>query len=291
MDVTIGHIPGFPPGTTFERRTDEDTKRLHPYTQQGIHGDPLYGAGSIVLSGGYAEDEDHGDWIIYTGEGKNRDQTLTYGNAALVHSSIEGLPVRVIRGSGGDLAHSPASGYRYDGLMLVEEYWSETGTDGYLKWRFRMTQVDDFTTTTIRATKGPPPPPPPGSSGPAAIMKATTQRRVRNTAITQWVKDLYEHRCQICDQVIELPGGQRYSEGCHIRPLGHPHKGPDSPENVLCLCPTDHVRLDRGALTIEDDLSLWDLINDGPAGTLTMTQPHAIDVAHLAFHRDLFKGV
>lgn len=290
MDVTIGHIPGYPVGTLFASRMD--ARPVHPYTQQGIHGDAGHGAGSIVLSGGYPEDEDHGDWIIYTGEGQNRDQTLDdRGNRGLVKSCVDGLPVRVIRGAGGEKTHSPAFGYRYDGLMAVEGFWSEPGTDGYLKWRFRMSEVGDFTTTTNPAAKptSGPPTPPTGASGPAAIKASVIQRRVRSTAVTQWVKELYRHRCQICDQVLELPAGQLYSEGCHIRPLGHPHNGPDLAGNVLCLCPSDHVRLDRGALVIEDDLSLWDVIGNAPAGSLTVSVHHAIDVAQVTFHRRLFR--
>jgi E3 ubiquitin-protein ligase UHRF1 len=33
----------------------------------GIAGQSEYGAQSVVLSGGYIDDEDHGEWFIYTG--------------------------------------------------------------------------------------------------------------------------------------------------------------------------------------------------------------------------------
>lgn len=33
----------------------------------GIHGQSDYGAQSVVLSGGYEDDEDHGEWFLYTG--------------------------------------------------------------------------------------------------------------------------------------------------------------------------------------------------------------------------------
>jgi hypothetical protein len=54
----------------------------------------LEGADSIVLSGGYEDDEDHGDEIVYTGHGGKdqktgkqvRDQKLTIGNLALARS-------------------------------------------------------------------------------------------------------------------------------------------------------------------------------------------------------------
>lgn len=46
-------------------------------------------------------------------------------------SPNQGLPVGVVRGAGGDRAHSPATGYRYDGLFRVAGHWSETGRSGY----------------------------------------------------------------------------------------------------------------------------------------------------------------
>lgn len=33
----------------------------------GIAGQAKYGAQSVVLSGGYEDDEDHGEWFLYTG--------------------------------------------------------------------------------------------------------------------------------------------------------------------------------------------------------------------------------
>jgi len=43
--------------------------------QAGIVGGTGSGAESIVLSGGYTDDEDHGDEIIYTGDGGRDPRT------------------------------------------------------------------------------------------------------------------------------------------------------------------------------------------------------------------------
>jgi predicted restriction endonuclease len=37
-------------------------------------------------------------------------------------------------------------------------------------------------------------------------------------------------------------------------PLGSPHSGPDVRENILCVCPNDHVLLDYGAIKVEANL-------------------------------------
>ena len=64
-----GEIGGIEEGATFA-----SCKELH---NAGIHRGLMRGIApngySIVLSGGYTDDEDYGDVIIYTGEG-GRDQ-------------------------------------------------------------------------------------------------------------------------------------------------------------------------------------------------------------------------
>ena len=67
-DGTIsGDVPGIRPGAFFRNRRELYDTKLDRVLIAGIapHGS------SIVLSGGYADDEDFGDVIIYTGEGGN----------------------------------------------------------------------------------------------------------------------------------------------------------------------------------------------------------------------------
>lgn len=146
----FGHVPGFPPGSHFEDRQALAAAGVHRPPQAGICGRADEGAESIVLNGGYVDDEDLGDVVLYTGAGGNdrasgrqvADQTLTRTNRALATSLLAGLPVRVIRGARG--AHAPpASGYRYDGLYRVADYWAETGLDGFRVWRFRLERIPD----------------------------------------------------------------------------------------------------------------------------------------------------
>ena len=102
---------------------------------------------------------------------------------------------------------------------------------------------------------------------------------VRQTAVGQWVKARHDYRCQVCGDRLTLPGGP-YAEAAHIRPLGRPHDGPDVPENVLCLCPNDHVRFDKGAIAIAEDGTLL-----GTDGILRVVDGHAVDAPQLAYHR------
>jgi putative restriction endonuclease len=79
-----------------------------------------------------------------------------------------------------------------------------------------------------------------------------------------------------------------FAEGAHIRPLGAPHDGPDSVDNILCLCPNDHVRLDYGAMVIDEDLMVRDAVTWTPLGPLRIDSQHPIGREHVRYHRVLF---
>src|SRR4051794_39007349 len=69
----FGHIPGYPEGSHFESRVELSEAGVHRAPVAGISGSEREGADSIVLSGGYEDDLDFGDEIVYTGHG-GRDQ-------------------------------------------------------------------------------------------------------------------------------------------------------------------------------------------------------------------------
>jgi 5-methylcytosine-specific restriction protein A len=76
-------------------------------------------------------------------------------------------------------------------------------------------------------------------------------RIIRDTQVSRWVKAVHNFTCQICGKTLILPNGKRYSEAHHIQPLRAPHNGPDIIENIICVCPNDHVLLDYGAVALE----------------------------------------
>lgn len=255
--------------------------RVHTPIQAGISGSQSEGAESIVLSGGYEDDTDYGDVIIYTGAGgrdlqtgrQMYDQPFTRGNRALALSRQNGLPVRVIRGSNHPSQYSPPTGYSYDGLYTVEEYWHEKGKSGYQVWRFRLRKIPDEVLPGQMISEEP------ASYSAASRREIRVSRIVRDTARSQRIKNLYGHRCQICGIRLECPAGP-YSEAAHIRPLGMPHNGPDTEDNILCLCPNHHVLFDNGAISVAEDLTLL-----GETGSLTVKGSHQINPNYLSYHR------
>ena len=114
----FGPIEGYPEGYAFKSRAHLSECGVHRPREAGICGGQEEGAESIVLSGGYEDDEDNGTHIIYTGHGgqdrttgqQTADQELTPQNRALALNKDLGLPVRVIRGHTLDSEFSPKEG-------------------------------------------------------------------------------------------------------------------------------------------------------------------------------------
>lgn len=278
----FGEIKDVDVGTEFASRAELAASGVHKPTQAGISGSSTKGADSIVVSGGYEDDEDYGDYLIYGGQAgfdpntklQNEDAELSRGNLALVVSYNKGLPVRVTRGLG-----SRQRTYRYDGLYLVERWWVDRGKSGFRIYRFALRKIDDKPISTPAGEL-----PLPASNQEPDRVKSYTTRIVRDTLAAEAVKDAHQHVCQTCSTRIERPGGA-YAQGAYIRPLGRPHNGPDTADNILCLCPNCHVLFDGWAFAIEDDGTLIGALS----GCLTEIETHIINRQHLGYHRRLYR--
>ena len=69
MSRQFGPVNGVSVGQIFASRKELSDAKVHCPTQAGISGSQYDGADSIVLSGGYEDDQDHGEVIVYTGHG------------------------------------------------------------------------------------------------------------------------------------------------------------------------------------------------------------------------------
>lgn len=289
----FGPVPGIAPGHEFANRLELWSAGVHRQTQAGISARQGEGAESIVLSGGYEDDEDLGAVIIYTGRGGRSaesqqqvaDQTLTGANRELARNVLTGLPVRVTR----KVTEAGRSFYRYAGLYRIASYWAEPGRSGHRVWRFRLEELPSQ--EAAPGASGPAAAPTPNlftaqepapAYGPAPRRLATTLRLVRDTAITRQVKLLHDYHCQVCGERLASPAGP-YAEAAHIRPLGAPHHGPDVLANILCLCPNHHVLFDLGSFGVADDGTLL-----GLAGQLRQHRGHLVAPEFLAYHRAHF---
>ncbi|CAO2821976.1 unnamed protein product [Amaranthus hypochondriacus] len=150
-----GSFPGVYIGDVFHYRMELCVIGLHGQTQAGIdflpstqsvNGESI--ATSIVVSGGYEDDEDTGDTLIYTGQGgldkfyrMSKTQKLEGGNLALERSMHYGMEIRVIRGLKyeGSVTNKV---YVYDGLYRVVDCWFDIGKSGFGVYKFRLIRIE-----------------------------------------------------------------------------------------------------------------------------------------------------
>ena len=277
----FGEIQGYPEGSVFNSRMQIKNAGLHKYHIAGISRVLNVGCDCIVLNGGYVDDRDYGDEILYTGEGgrpegsprQTFDQTLTKGNLDLSKNRNNGLPVRVIRGSNHfEKDFAPLSGYRFDGLYYVEDYYPDIGEDGFRIWRYKLVKEINTELPPLRE-----------EAEPAPRAQRTTNQIQRDPNIPQRLKEQYDFTCQVCDVRLEA-NGVPYAVGAHIKGLGSPHNGPDLKENMLILCPNDHYLFDAYAFSINDDYSLI-----GKDGRLTTRPRHNIGLEYIRYHRNKYE--
>ena len=102
-------------------------------------------------------------------------------------------------------------------------------------------------------------------------------RILRDTELARKLKQLHQHRCQLCGLSIALPGNQAYAEAHHIKPLGSPHNGPDVPGNIIVLCPNHHAELDFGAQRLAES-------------EICTLHGHVIEVQYIEYHNTVIYG-
>ncbi|WP_314326118.1 YDG/SRA domain-containing protein [Paenarthrobacter ilicis] len=285
-----GEIPECPPGTIFANRREAYDAGVHRTLQAGIAGQS-HGTQSICLSAGYSDDEIQGDLITYTGFGGRNpnsgrhiaDQKLEQGNLGLVENHNLGRPVRVLVKESVLTGVRSHEQYIYLGLFTVTS-WSWGIRDGWkvLIYQLRAVAGDSLMPdeTAIALTRG---------EDLAPLRRASQINRiVRNYEVTTSVKRLYDHKCQICGTRLVTSAGP-YSEGAHVRPLGIPHNGPDTLDNILCLCPNCHKLLDGHALTIRPDGTVLNL--GEPVGQLTISAAHGLNFEHIAYQEQISSSV
>jgi putative restriction endonuclease len=275
----FGEIEGYSQGSTFSDRMEIKNAGLHKYHINGISRVLGEGCDSIVLNGGYIDDEDEGDWIKYTGEGgreegasnQQYDQPFERGNLDLSRNKYSGAPIRVIRGANQDGEYAPNSGYRYDGLYYLKDFYPDIGIDGYRIFRYCLVKEEN---TDL----------PPSNNEEQQTRRGNRNinQIIRNPQIPSRLKNLYDYTCQVCGIRLES-NHVPYAIGAHIKGLGRLHNGPDMIENMLVLCPNDHYLFDSFAFSINDDYSFR-----GKEGSLIVKNTHQIGSEFLEYHRDKY---
>jgi len=82
-------------------------------------------------------------------------------------------------------------------------------------------------------------------------IETTVYRILRDTALSREVKIAQQFKCQLCAETIQFGDGSFYAEAHHVKPLGRPYNGPDTRDNIICVCPTCHVLLDYKIIRLD----------------------------------------
>ena len=292
-EYIFGDVEGVHDGQLFDNRRALHDAGIHGQLRAGIWGKGSEGACSIVLSGGYVDDIDDLDQILYTGDsGRDpnsglqiNDQTLSPGNSGLIKSYNDNLPVRVTRGY--QTALGPEEGYRYDGLYIVSSYEFIKGKDGFKVYQFNLISLNTYVyikksakNNVKKDLKWP------------SRTNIAINRINRDKNVTKAVKAYYKDTCQVCCEPVIGKRNGLISIGAHIEPLGYPHNGPDVESNMLCLCPNHHTSFDDYGFTINEDLSI-NIDSDlkfNPTKILKMHPKHKLDTQYLLNHLNRAKG-
>lgn len=167
-DKQVGPIPGVSVGQQFLSRAEMVVIGLHSHWLNGIDyigavkgrmtDVELPVAVSIVMSGGYEDDVDNSEDMVYTGQGGNdllstrrqiKDQKMEKGNLALKNSMKCRLPVRVIRGHADKRSYTGKI-YTYDGLYEVYGHWAEKGISGFTVFKYQLRRLPGQPTLTSK---------------------------------------------------------------------------------------------------------------------------------------------
>jgi len=284
-EMSFGHIDGTKEGQVFANREELGLSGIHTPPQAGIWGRQNEGSASIVLSGGYADDIDDGDYILYTGQGGQdkpggtqvRDQQFTLGNKALQLNKEYHLPLRVTRGY--QVEHGPEEGYRYDGLYYVTDYERVKGKEGFFVCRFHLQKeggsiINDDIEHPI---------------SPSERVQYTGNRVKRNVSFAEQIKDLYDNTCQVCKVFLKTPTeGVGISEAAHIKAIGKPHNGPDTKANMICLCPNHHAQFDRYSFYIEPETLEIVGLDEFKRQSITIHKKHKVKVEFFEYQKQQY---
>ena len=282
--LTFGEIVGISVGQVFKDRDALSKARVHGPTMSGIWGRESEGACSIVLSGGYEDDIDDLNYILYTGQGGQdkpggkqvANQEFVRGNKGLVLSNKYNLPVRVIRGH--QIPNGPNEGYRYDGLYYVNRYERIKGKSGFYICRFHLSsekEIDKLESELKPTLKT--------DYRRAERAASTVNRLKRNVKLSEQIKKMYEYKCQICNTYLKTPFGG-IAIGAHIKGLGKPHNGPDIIENMICLCPNHHEQFDDFGFYIDSQTYEIKGLENFEGKKINLNKKHSIDREFLEYH-------
>jgi predicted HNH restriction endonuclease len=121
--------------------------------------------------------------------------------------------------------------------------------------------------------------------------KVTLYRLVRDSQLAKKLKALYNHKCQLCGQQLRSSSGGFTSEVHHIKPYNRIHRGDDTIQNLLVVCPNCHTQFDELYFAIHPEtLKVHCLFEDDPYHgiDLIFMEGHELGKQYLTYSWNLF---
>lgn len=116
------------------------------------------------------------------------------------------------------------------------------------------------------------------------------RRRIRDSQMARNIKSNYEGTCQLCNS--NLKSRDRYiTEAHHIRPFNEEHKGQDSYNNLIVLCPNCHTRFDDSYFAIHPETNIvhcLDTSNELHLSALSLMKGHELGKDNLEYAWKIF---
>lgn len=121
--------------------------------------------------------------------------------------------------------------------------------------------------------------------------KMHIQRLVRNSSLSQKLKEYYEFRCQVCGYRVPKADSTYSAEAHHIQPYNKIHAGDDTSKNLLVLCPNCHSQFDDLYFAIEPNTYLIHSVFDTDDYHLVeLTLKHELGSKYLEYAWKLFQN-
>lgn len=119
--------------------------------------------------------------------------------------------------------------------------------------------------------------------------------QIRNSKNVKTLKKLYKHSCAFCGKktIGRLEPLAFYSEAAHIKPVGKPHNGSDTTNNMLILCAEHHLQFDRGLYSIKEEGGSYYVDSKIPECELhnqeiEFDESHELDSESIKWHREFW---
>ncbi|XP_003399384.2 MATH and LRR domain-containing protein PFE0570w [Bombus terrestris] len=140
ISYIYGPISGFPSGSWWGIRMDCSRDRVHDPFDENIQNGP-FGVTSICTSNiNLNEDVDLGNSLTLTGQ---KYSAGTLEKDPLIKNYENQVPVRLIRSYNLFNDFAPKTGYRYDGLYIVTNFWIGVNTDSIKYYKFALSRLND----------------------------------------------------------------------------------------------------------------------------------------------------